>query len=152
MVQVQVEGCGHLCGLQATRTLSLTLMGVESSCFNIWRTTFSGILSKKSQCPLKKQERDGGCTYSGSLVVNTLHCTPCIVQACLTGFVGRSFSNHSLASSGLSGCSVTDALRSRTKFGDRRKRPCSAVVVLVQQPFSSNPRIIGPSNGGFEPV
>ena len=58
---------------------------------------------------------------------------------------GRSFSNHSLASSGLSGYSMTDALRSRAKIGDRRKRPCSADVVLVQQPFSSNP---GPSNGG----
>ena len=120
---MQVEGCGHLCGLQARRTLLRTLMGVESSCFNIYGEPPSQVSFPKNPNvpPRNKRETWLCCQF------------------------GRSFSNHSLASSGLSGCSMTDALRSRTKIGDRRKRPCSADVVLDQQPFSSNP---GPSNGG----
>ena len=45
---------------------------------------------QKSQCPPKKQERDAGSTYSDSIVMNTLQCTSCQVQACLTGFVASS--------------------------------------------------------------
>ena len=146
--------CGASRGLRTFLRLTGTQMHLE--CSSVGRVLHASIYGeppsqvsfpKSPNVPPRNKERDGGSTNSGSIVVNTLQ--KHLVFDWLCCQLGRSFSNHSLASSGLSGCPVTDALRSRTKFRDRRKiRPCSAVVVLVQQPFSSNPNYHWTSNGG----